>query len=170
MYWKNDKKISEIQALDKAYTGTITLGATTPSYDLETEIDQNFPIDHITKNQINSVKKNLKEKFINTLLFSLLSKEKASGYMSMPEVEKKIKIEARKVTLHEFDFTQINLPQLNFHVRCSKGTYIRSLAHDFGKSLQSGGYLSHLRRTAIGSYRLDDAFTPDQILKQLEVL
>ena len=103
-----------------------------------------------------------------------LALEKAAelpvGGIFLLQSGKKIKIEARKVTLHEFDFTQINLPQLNFHVRCSKGTYIRSLAHDFGKSLQSGGYLSHLRRTAIGSYRLYDAFTPDQILKQLEVL
>ena len=167
---KMTKKISEIQALDKAYTGTITLGASTPSYDLETEIDQNFPIDHITKNQINLVKKKFEgEIYQYPPIFSAI-KRKGKRLYEYARSGKKIRIEARKVTLHEFDFTQIDLPQLNFHVRCSKGTYIRSLAHDFGKSLQSGGYLSHLRRTAIGSYRLADAFTPDQILKQLEVL
>ena len=82
----------------------------------------------------------------------------------------KIKIESRKVTIYSFDFTQIDTPQLHFHIICSKGTYIRSLAHDFGKALQSGGYLSQLRRTAIGSYRVENALTPDQIIEKLERL
>ena len=77
-------------------------------------------------------------------------------------------IESRKVTLYAFNFTKIELPQLHFDVRCSKGTYIRSLAHDFGKALKSGGHLSQLRRTAIGIYRVEDALTPDQISEKLD--
>ena len=167
---KMTKKISEIQALEKAYTGTITLGASTPSYDLETAIDQNFPIDHITKQQINTVKK-IFEGEIDQYppIFSAIKKDGKRLYEYARSGEK-IKIEARKVTVYAFDFTQIDLPQLHFHVRCSKGTYIRSLAHDFGKALQSGAHLSQLRRTAIGAYRVADALTPDQITEQLEGL
>ena len=80
----------------------------------------------------------------------------------------KTKTESRKVTLYSFNFTKIDLPQLHFDVRCSKGTYIRSLAHDFGKALESGAHLSQLRRTAIGIYRVEDALTPDQFSEKLD--
>lgn len=167
---KMTKKISEIQALEKAYTGTITLGASTPSYDLETAIDQNFPIDHITNQQINTVKKKFEGEIDQyPPIFSAIKKDGKRLYEYARSGEK-TKIEARKVTLYAFDFTQIDLPQLHFHVRCSRGTYIRSLAHDFGKALQSGAHLSQLRRTAIGAYRVADALTPDQITEQLEGL
>ena len=139
---KMTKKISEIQALEKAYTGTITLGATTPSYDLETAIDQNFSIDHITKPQLNAVR----EKFKGEIdqyppIYSAIKKEGKRLYEYARKGEK-TKIESRKVTLYAFDFTQIDLPQVHFDVRCSKGTYIRSLAHDFGQALESGAHLS----------------------------
>jgi tRNA pseudouridine55 synthase len=162
------KKISEIQALKKTYTGTITLGATTPSYDLETAIDQNFPIDHITIEQLNTVKKN----FIGEIeqyppLFSAIKKEGKRLYEYARKGEKTI-INPRKVTLHSFDFTQIDLPHIYFHVNCSKGTYIRSLAHDFGKALRSGAHLSQLRRTAVGSYSVENALTPSQIIEKID--
>ena len=162
------KKISEIQALEKTYTGTITLGATTPSYDLETAIDQNFPIDHITIEQLNTVKK----KFIGEIeqyppLFSAIKKEGKRLYEYARKGEKTI-INPRKVTLHSFDFTQIDLPHIYFHVNCSKGTYIRSLAHDFGKALRSGAHLSQLRRTAVGSYSVENALTPSQIIEKID--
>ena len=162
------KKISEIQALEKTYTGTITLGATTPSYDLETAIDQNFPIDHITIEQLNTLKKN----FIGEIeqyppLFSAIKKEGKRLYEYARKGEKTI-INPRKVTLYSFDFTQIDLPQIYFHVNCSKGTYIRSLAHDFGKALRSGAHLSQLRRTAVGSYSVENALTPSQIIEKID--
>jgi tRNA pseudouridine55 synthase len=165
---KMTKKISEIQALEKAYTGTITLGATTPSYDLETAIDQNFSIDHITKLQLNAVR----EKFKGEIdqyppIYSAIKKEGKRLYEYARKGEK-TKIESRKVTLYAFDFTQIDLPQVHFHVRCSKGTYIRSLAHDFGQALESGAHLSQLRRTAIGAYTVEDALTPNQITEKLD--
>jgi tRNA pseudouridine55 synthase len=165
---KMTKKISEIQALEKAYTGTITLGATTPSYDLETAIDQNFSIDHITKPQLNAVR----EKFKGEIdqyppIYSAIKKEGKRLYEYARKGEK-TKIESRKVTLYAFDFTQIDLPQVHVHVRCSKGTYIRSLAHDFGQALESGAHLSQLRRTAIGAYTVEDALTPNQITEKLD--
>ena len=165
---KMTKKISEIQALEKAYTGTITLGATTPSYDLETAIDQNFSIDHITKPQLNAVR----EKFKGEIdqyppIYSAIKKEGKRLYEYARKGEK-TKIESRKVTLYAFDFTQIDLPQVHFHVRCSKGTYIRSLAHDFGQALESGAHLSQLRRTDIGAYTVEDALTPNQITEKLD--
>lgn len=167
---KMTKKISEIQALEKSYTGTITLGASTPSYDLETAIDQNFPIDHITNKQIFAVKKKFEGEIDQyPPIFSAIKKDGKPLYKYARGGEK-TKIEARKVNLYAFDFTQIDLPQIHFHVRCSKGTYIRSLAHDFGKALQSGAHLSKLRRTAIGTYKIADALTPNQISQKLEGL
>jgi tRNA pseudouridine55 synthase len=165
---KMTKKISEIQALEKAYTGTITLGATTPSYDLETAIDHNFYINHITKQQLDTARK----KFVGEIdqyppIYSAIKKEGKRLYEYARKGEK-IKIESRKVTLYAFNFTKIDIPQVHFHVRCSKGTYIRSLAHDFGKALESGAHLSQLRRTAIGAYSVEDSLTPDQISEKLD--
>ena len=165
---KMTKKISEIQALEKAYTGTITLGATTPSYDLETAIDQNFPIDHISKPQLDAIRKKFEGEIDQyPPIFSAIKKEGKRLYEYARKGEKH-KIESRKVTLYAFDFKQIDLPHVHFNVRCSKGTYIRSLAHDFGKALESGAHLSQLRRTAIGAYNIEDALTPDQITKKLD--
>jgi len=165
---KMTKKISEIQALEKAYDGIITLGTTTPSYDLETAIDQNFSINHITKQQLDRVRK----KFVGEIdqyppIYSAIKKEGKRLYEYARKGEE-IKIESRKVTLYAFDFTKIDIPRVHFHVRCSKGTYIRSLAHDFGKELESGAHLSQLRRTAIGAYTVEDSLTPDQISEKLD--
>lgn len=165
---KMTKKISEIQALEKAYTGTITLGATTPSYDLETAIDQNFPIDHISKPLLDAIRKKFEGEIDQyPPIFSAIKKEGKRLYEYARKGEKP-KIESRKVTLYAFDFKQIDLPHVHFDIRCSKGTYIRSLAHDFGKALESGAHLSQLRRTAIGAYSIEDALTPDQITKKLD--
>ncbi len=165
---KMTKKISEIQALEKAYTGIITLGATTPSYDLETAIDQNFSINHITKQQLHRVRK----KFVGEIdqyppIYSAIKKEGKRLYEYARKGEE-IKIQSRKVSLYAFDFTKIDIPKVHFHVRCSKGTYIRSLAHDFGKALETGAHLSQLRRTAIGAYTVEDSLTPDQISEKLD--
>ena len=167
---KMTKKISEFQALKKSYTGTITLGATTPSYDLETSFDKQFPIDHITLDQLNEVKKQFEGEIEQyPPIFSAIKKEGKRLYEYAREGET-MKIDPRKISIYNFDLTAINLPQINFYVKCSKGTYIRSLAHDFGKMLKSGAHLSQLRRTSIGSYGVENALTPNQIIEKLEVL
>jgi tRNA pseudouridine55 synthase len=156
---KFTKRITEIQAQTKDYTGTITIGATTPSYDLETPVDATFPIDHITEGLLLETTK----QFIGEIdqkppIFSAIKKEGKRLYEHARAGEEVV-IEARKTTIHEFEITRINLPEIDFRVTCSKGTYIRSLAFDFGKALQSGGYLSALRRTKIGEYNVINAST-----------
>tara|TARA_B100000886_G_scaffold115641_1_gene77800 strand:- start:475 stop:1173 length:699 start_codon:yes stop_codon:yes gene_type:complete len=167
---KMTKKISEFQALEKSYTGTITLGATTPSYDLETPFDKQFPIDHIKLDQLNEVKKQFEGEIEQyPPIFSAIKKEGKRLYKYAREGET-LKIDHRKISIYKFDLTTINLPLISFYLKCSKGTYIRSIAHDFGKVLESGAHLSELRRISIGSYRVENALTPNQIIKKLELL
>lgn len=164
---KETKNIAKYQGQIKEYTGTFTLGATTPSYDLETEIDQQFPIQHISKELIQSaIRKFLGEIDQKPPIFSAIKKEGKRLY----EIARKghtTEIKSRKVFIEEFEITKIELPMLEFKVVCSKGTYIRSLAHDFGKTLHSGAHLSALRRTRIGNYKVEDALSIDQFVKQL---
>lgn len=157
---KFTKKIETLQAQEKEYVGTITLGATTPSYDLETEIDKVFPIDHITKEAIYlTVDKFTGEIEQRPPVFSALKKDGKRLY-EYARSGKEIKINKRKVVISEFEISAMDLPVLEFRVVCSKGTYIRSLAQDFGKALNSGGYLSSLRRTKIGDYNVNKAIDP----------
>ncbi|MDV7137989.1 tRNA pseudouridine(55) synthase TruB [Maribacter sp. TH_r10] len=164
---KFTKKINDLQGQVKEYTGTITLGATTPSFDLETEVDQTFPIDHISDTLIQETTTG----FIGEVeqvppVFSALKKDGKRLYEYARE-GKEVEIKKRQVTISEFEITQINLPEIEFRVVCSKGTYIRSLAHDFGKALQSGGHLSTLRRTKIGDYNVDIATDPNDFADML---
>ena len=166
---KMTKKISEVQSLEKTYTGRITLGATTPSYDLETAIDRKFPTEHLTdKDLIRSKNKFLGEIDQYPPIFSAIKKEGKRLYEYARSGEE-TKIESRKVSIYNFDFTNISLPHLDFEVKCSKGTYIRSLAHDFGKSVDSGAHLSALRRTAIGSFKVKNAITPEKLIEKLDL-
>lgn len=167
---KMTKKISEIQALVKEYTGTFTLGATTPSYDLETPIDGTFPIDHLDDNAL----KEVINQFTGVVdqyppVFSAIKKDGKRLYKYARKGEE-IKINSRQVEILAFELTKIKLPTIDFYVKCSKGTYIRSLANDYGKALGSGAHLSSLRRTAIGLHRIEDAYTIEQITAQLEVI
>lgn len=166
---KATKTINELQGQEKEYTGTITLGGTTPSYDLETEINENFPIDHITNELIHSTT----SQFIGDIeqippVFSALKKDGKRLYEYARE-GKEVEIKKRVVTITEFEITSIELPMLHFRVVCSKGTYIRSLAHDFGKALQSGAHLSSLKRTKIGDYNVNKAITPEEFGKLLQI-
>lgn len=163
------KKISEVQSLEKTYTGRITLGATTPSYDLETAINRKFPTEHLTdEDLIRSKNKFLGEIDQYPPIFSAIKKEGKRLYEYARSGEE-TKIESRKVSIYNFDFTNISLPHLDFEVKCSKGTYIRSLAHDFGKSVDSGAHLSALRRTAIGSFKVKNAITPEKLIEKLDL-
>ena len=169
---KFTKTINELQGQVKEYTGTITLGGTTPSYDLETEIDQTFPTDHVSSELIHKAT----AQFIGKIdqfppVFSALKKEGKRLYEYARKGEE-VAISSRQIEISEFEITAIDLDNLkvDFRVVCSKGTYIRSLAYDFGKALNSGGHLSALRRTKIGDYSVDNAITPaafEEMITQL---
>ena len=164
---KFTKKISEIQGQVKTYTGVFTLGATTPSYDLETEVDQTFETGHITDTMIHETTTQfLGETEQYPPVFSALKKDGKRMYEYARKGEE-ITINPRKITIPEFEITKIRLPEVTFKVVCSKGTYIRSLAHDFGKALGSGAHLSALRRTHIGSYSVENAISPEAFVMQL---
>lgn len=159
---KFTKRITDIQAQAKEYTGTITVGGTTPSYDLETEVDATFPTEHITSELIQeTVKQFLGEIDQKPPIFSAIKKEGKRLYEHARAGEE-VEIAFRKTTIHEFEITRIALPDIDFRVKCSKGTYIRSLAYDFGKALNSGGYLSSLCRTKIGEFKVENAVSPEE--------
>lgn len=157
---KFTKRITELQGQAKEYTGTFHIGATTPSYDLETEVDQHFPTEHITEALIHeTVQQFLGEIDQKPPIFSAIKKDGVRLYEHARAGET-VEIASRKTTIHEFEITRIALPEIDFRVVCSKGTYIRSLAFDFGKALQSGAHLTALRRTKIGDYDVANAVTP----------
>ncbi|MFP9100830.1 tRNA pseudouridine(55) synthase TruB [Flavobacterium sp. RHBU_24] len=158
---KFTKRIEELQGMPKEYTGTFMLGATTPSYDLETEVNQTFPVDHVTEELINETL----PQFIGEIdqkppVFSAIKKDGKRLYEHARKGEK-VEIASRKTTIYEFELTRIALPEIDFRVVCSKGTYIRSLAYDFGVALNSGAHLTALRRTKIGAFDVTDAICPD---------
>lgn len=165
---KFTKRIPELMGMVKEYTGTITVGATTPSYDLETEINATFPTSHITDTLIQETT----QQFLGEIeqyppVFSAIKKDGKRLYEHARAGED-VEISARKIAIHEFEITRIELPEIDFRVVCSKGTYIRSLAFDFGKALQSGGHLTALRRTKIGTYDVANGVTPEAFEKQLQ--
>ncbi|ESU21754.1 truB protein [Flavobacterium cauense R2A-7] len=154
---KFTKRITEIQSQAKEYTGTFHIGATTPSYDLETEIDAMFPTEHITAELIEKARLS----FVGEIdqkppVFSAIKKDGKRLYEHARAGEE-VEIAHRKTTIHEFELTRIALPEIDFRVVCSKGTYIRSLAYDFGAALQSGAHLTALRRTKIGEFSVENA-------------
>ncbi|MHA7863139.1 tRNA pseudouridine(55) synthase TruB [Flagellimonas marinaquae] len=166
---KFTKKIPELQGQVKEYTGTFTLGATTPSYDMETEVNETFPTEHITDDAINEATK----PFLGEIeqvppIFSALKKDGKRLY-ELAREGKQVEIKSRKIEILEFEITRIASPEVDFRVVCSKGTYIRSLAHDFGKALGSGAYLSELRRTKIGDFNVNNATTPHTFREELGV-
>ena len=166
---KMTKKIPEFQALEKTYTGTITLGATTPSFDSETPIDKKFKITHLNDEALIAAKEKFKGEIDQSPpIFSAIKKEGKRLY-EYARAGEKIEIKSRKIKIHRFDFKKIELPNIAFEVKCSKGTYIRSLANDFGKSVDSGGYLSSLRRTKIGPFKVINALTPLEFIEKLEL-
>ena len=164
---KFTKTINEIQAQAKEYTGTFFIGATTPSYDRETEIDATFSIGHVTEELIQATTK----QFVGEIdqkppIFSAIKKDGKRLYEHARAGES-VEIAFRKTTIHEFEITRIALPEVDFRVVCSKGTYIRSLAFDFGNALKAGAYLVALRRTKIGSYHVEDAMPVENFEKSL---
>jgi tRNA pseudouridine55 synthase len=163
------KKINEYMAQEKEYTGTITLGATTPTYDLESEPRDFLPVDDISADQIKEATEYFTGDILQTPpIHSAIKKEGKRVY----ELARKgidVKLEPRPVTISVFEITSVNLPVVSFRVVCSTGTYIRSLANDFGAKLGCGGYLSSLCRTRIGNFSLDDAMTIEDFERTVKV-
>lgn len=171
---KFTKKINEFMGMEKEYEGTFTLGAVTPTYDLESEPEQYNNIDHLTNEMILDA----------TNQFTGLIMQIPPAHSAIKQEGKPVYLAARKgidvvleprpVTIHQFNIEQIDLPVVHFKIVCSTGTYIRSLANDFGKALGVGGYMSSLRRTRIGNFLVEEAQSIDQFvlsiqqLKQLE--
>lgn len=154
---KHTKKIHQYQGLSKTYQGTITLGSTTPSYDLETEINNTFPTNHITEKKMEQIAKRLTGKILQKPpAFSALKINGKRSYLNA----RKGNIEPlppREVQVEFFEINPQNFPHVQFTIKCSKGTYIRSLADQFGKMLDSGAHLTQLCRTHIGEYALAEA-------------
>ena len=164
------KRIEEIQGQEKTYTGQFTLGATTPSFDRETKVNHTFNTAHITKQLLEETTK----KFVGEItqippIFSALKKDGKRLYDFARENEE-VEIKERKVMVHSFEITDINFPEVNFKISCAKGTYIRSIANDFGRALNSGAYLSKLCRTKIGKYNLKDAFSLNEVEEKMKLL
>ena len=164
---KMTKQINTFQGQDKEYTGTFVLGSTTPSYDLETDIDSIYPTNHISEEMIHNTTK----QFIGTIeqyppVFSALKKDGKRLY-EYARAGENVDIKSRPVEISKFEITTIDGLNVNFRVVCSKGTYIRSLAHDFGKALDSGAHLSVLRRTKIGEFDVKNAVSPNDFILSL---
>jgi len=156
---KFTKKINEYMAREKEYTGTFTLGATTPTYDLESKPENFKSLDNISEGKIKSATKSFLGEIMQVPPAHSAIKVEGKRVYELARKGKEVKLEPRKLFVREFEITAIELPVVHFRVVCSTGTYIRSLANDFGEALMCGAYLSSLRRTRIGEFKIEDAFS-----------
>lgn len=164
---KMTKQIDNYQGMDKVYTGSMYFGATTPSYDRETEIDNKFDISGIKEEDLFSTAESLTGEIEQTPPAYSAIKVDGKRAFDLARKNKDVKLKSRMVSVHQFELLHIDLPHISFMVECSKGTYIRSLVNDFGQLLQNGAYLDNLRRTQIGSYMVADAMTIDDFKKDI---
>jgi len=167
---KATKQIMQYQDLGKEYETQVRLGATTPSFDLETEVDATYPWDHISQSMINEAIKSLTgEQEQLPPLYSAKSVDGKRAY-EMARKGKTVELKLQKITIHQLKVLEMQLPDLSLLVECSKGTYIRSLARDLGEKLDSGAHLTGLRRTRIGPYQVKDAISIENFIKNIEHL
>lgn len=161
---KETKNINTYMGMDKTYTGSFYLGATTPSYDLETAVNATFPVNHISNQMIYDAARLLSgaQQQIPPV-FSAIKKDGKKAY-ELARKGEDIVLKPRNIFINNFEITDINLPLVQFKITCSKGTYIRSIANDFGKLLQSGAYLNSLCRTQIGKFKLENAYTMQDLI------
>jgi tRNA pseudouridine55 synthase len=164
---KFTKRINEYMAQEKEYTGTFTLGATTPTYDLESEPENFRPVEAITEEMINSVTKNFIGEIFQVPPIHSAIKIGGTRVYELARQGKEVKLEPRRITIKEFEITKIEMPMVHFKVVCSTGTYIRSLAYDFGEVIGCGAYLSSLCRTRIGEFRIADAMSLETFEKKV---
>ncbi|MES2621207.1 MAG: tRNA pseudouridine(55) synthase TruB [Bacteroidota bacterium] len=167
---KMTKRIDEFTGMDKEYTGTFQIGATTPTYDSEMEIDATFSVEHINETSLEEAR----EKFLGTIeqmppVFSAIKIDGTAAYINARK-GKEVEMKARTVEIKQFDLKRIEMPEVDFRVVCSKGTYIRSLAFDFGKALNSGAYLKSLCRTKIGEFDFKNSMTVEECVLKIQEL
>lgn len=168
---KHTKKIESYQAQFKEYTGVISLGKTTPSYDLETAFDSEKPTDQV---DLAKVEEAISTQFVGKIaqyppVFSAI-KVGGERLYNKARRNEKVTVEARQVEVHSFEVEAFSNPDVSFRIRCSKGTYIRSLAHDLGQALGCGGYLKSLRRTKIGDFSVEDATDIDSFVTEVQLM
>ena len=159
------KKINEYMAQEKEYTGTITLGAVTPTYDLESKPEDFKETHAITEERIRQTTTQFTGEISQTPPVHSAIKQNGKPVYLLARKGVDVIMEPRKITIHEFEITKIEMPVISFRVVCTTGTYIRSLAHDFGQALGCGGYLSQLRRTRIGNFNVKDAISMEDFAK-----
>ena len=164
---KKTKEISQFQYLPKEYTGTFFIGATTPCFDLEKEVDFTFPIEHITEQLIYDTAKSFVG--VQQQVPPMFSAVKVDGkrVYELARLGKEIELKAREIEIINFEITSCNLPHVGFKINCTKGTYIRSIARDFGLALNSGAHLTELCRTKIGDFCIEDSKTPEEFINQI---
>lgn len=155
---KYTKLINDLTGQDKSYTGTLKLGATTPSYDAESEEDNTYPTEYIKEEDLYEATKAFHGDLDQIPPIYSAIKKKGQKLYKLARRGETIELDPRPVTIHSFSLTSIEMPYVSFESSVSKGTYIRSLAHDFGKEVGSGAYLTELRRTLVGEYSIEDAF------------
>lgn len=162
---KFTKRISDLQLMDKEYTGTFFLGATTPSFDKETEIDKKYPVEHINNEILTETTKQFKGEIEQVPPIYSAIKVNGKRAYQMARKNDEVILKSRMVHISEFEITNSELPEIGFRISCSKGTYIRSIARDFGIALKSGAHLSSLNRTRIGKFLVRDAMTIEDFIK-----
>ena len=165
---KFTKKINEYMAQEKEYTGTITLGATTPTYDLESTPENIQPTHHLDEEMIRKATIPFTGEIMQIPPIHSAIKQKGKPVYLLARKGHDVVMEPRKITINQFEITSVELPVVTFRVVCTTGTYIRSLAHDFGQSIGCGGYLSSLRRTRIGNFKVEDAMSVDDFVGSME--
>lgn len=165
---RKTKSIDQFQDLDKEYTGTITLGATRPSFDMETEIDQHYDYSHVTADMMASAVQQLSGQVMQEVpIFSAIKVDGKRLY-TLARKGETVKLKRRQIEVKTFEIETADFPEVHFRIVCSKGTYIRAIANDFGQILGCGGYLSALRRTKIGDYSVDNAKEINQMIEDIK--
>lgn len=165
---KKTKTINDLMGMEKEYTGSFLLGATTPCYDLEKEVDKTFPTEHITLEAIKQAAIDLTgiQQQVPPIFSALLINGKRAYELARAGEE--VEMKSREIEIKEFEITDVSMPTVSFRIVCSKGTYIRSIARDFGLALNSGAHLTKLCRTRIGDFKLEDAVTPKEFSEKLK--
>lgn len=164
------KMVDALQAEEKEYIADVMLGATTPSYDLEHEIDRTYPWEHITREAVEKALADLTGERLQTPPVYSAKKIEGTRAYELARAGEEVAVRQALITIYEMELLECELPRLRIRVRCSKGTYIRSLAHEIGEALQSGAHLTGLRRTRSGGFTLENAWQLDDFLENLQNL
>lgn len=162
---KSTKTLGQLMGMDKEYTGIIRLGATTPTYDLESVPENLQPVLNYQDEELLAIRNTFLGHIEQFPPIHSAIKQDGKPIYEKARKGEEIVVKKRQVMIHSFDLEKIDLPEIHFHIRCSSGTYIRSMAHDFGQKLGCGGFLQALRRTAIGDFRIDAAYTIEEMGK-----